>query len=338
MPSGPTRDRGGSDQGSADVFHAAIPWVMPPTSRASCRWSRPRAMPSRPRDLEPAALDECHRTRRSPMSRADDDAKASMRAASPTSRGRTARRRPEPRRGPRIAVEPLADQAGEVAGHAVDTHGAEVDQARDPIALEEEVLRPGVAEARLERDTRPAASRSGSRSRGDRPGQPEPSQGHRAGLVRGRPARDGPLERVEAAPEQVRDRRGRCPRPGEVPIRRSPPRRRWNAASAANADRTRAGAGGRATSAAPGIQGASSQNPPSGSWSVRPDRSAIGAGIKPRSPARRSQRWTCSRCARPGPWGGQPRRTSGPRSERNRQSRAPLSPPAPPRASGSSSG
>ena len=114
------------------------------------------------------------------------------------------------RSGRRIAVEPIADEPCEVAGHAVDPHGAEVDEAADAIALEEEVVRAGVAQAGLE--SYQAAGRLAERIEqpgGDDPGQSNPSDcGIPAIGLRwlSRSSFDGLLERVESALNQLHDR------------------------------------------------------------------------------------------------------------------------------------
>src|SRR5208337_22453 len=72
--------------------------------------------------------------------------------------------------------EPLTDQARQVRGHGLNSHGPKVDQAGEPVGYEEEVLRADIAQARLERDLQPCCvAERGQEPGNGRPGQESPA-------------------------------------------------------------------------------------------------------------------------------------------------------------------
>ena len=232
----------------------------------------------------------------------------------------------------------------EVGGDAVDPHGAEVDQADSRSPAKRKWSGPGVSQARLEGQV--AAGRIDGAAPGAGCGQTRGLCSHRVAASRcGTSPRAGPRpiacsscrSPLRADASRSRD---------DAQTRREPhldaPRRAAGGKrpSAANADRGRAP--GAADRDRPRPRRASREPVPRTGlvFLERLARSdpAIGAGIKPRSPAVSEPAMDPLQVRAVRTFGRPAAEHQGPLPQRYRQSRAPLSPPAPPRHSVSSSG
>ena len=188
-----------------------------------------------------------------------------------------------PTTGAPVAPEPFRQEPGEVGGDGLEPHRAEVDQPGHAVALEQEVIGPGVAQAGLSGDHEAGGTVS-RRPRTRRRLSSRASTQRRARRCAGRRV-DGrwPVSNRRRTRRRGANRPRRAARrgPGLGADRSVGASRWWNAASAANPARTRRGDGDRRGRQRRGIQGATSQSRPAAFVKVRPSSPRIGHGDEP---------------------------------------------------------